>query len=287
MALAFNAFFGSRITWNALTIIAWAWLAWDYLSHLRKEWKMIWRPVVVERRTSNIAGLYIFLRYGGLIGQTLNMVSTMVLLSSSFIHPTVCSRWYWFQSILIQCLFGVVQYIVMLRVDALYFGDWRSRILLLVSWLFERAALMYIAIETYRALQTEATCLSARPPMNHVVGLVATVVSVQLLAWGMTFRGIYGGPESPLTKQLIRDGAFVCAGIISMYIIVIPYAIVVDVLLHNIYAFLITILSIMGCGLILNLQCLSGDEDEKASRTGTNTWCLDTIEISIDSNRDY
>ncbi|GLB36925.1 hypothetical protein LshimejAT787_0312120 [Lyophyllum shimeji] len=287
MALVPSAFFGSHVTRNALTVVAWASLAWDYISRLRDEYQVIWKPIAIERRPSSIANLYIFLRYGGLIGQTINMVWTMVLLSSPFIHPSVCSSWYWFQSLLIQALFGVMQYVVMLRIDALYCGDLRRRTVLLLSWLLERAALMYIAIETYRALRNDAACMVARPPVTLTIGLVATVVVVQLFAWGMTFFKIHGGPKSPLTRRLNRDGAVVCASIVVLYLVAVPYATVVDVLMHNIHAFMITMLSNMGCGLILNLQCLASDHQRsKLSHAGStsSTWCLDTLEASVDSD---
>ncbi|GLB41308.1 hypothetical protein LshimejAT787_0905230 [Lyophyllum shimeji] len=285
MAPVHSAFFGSHVIQNALTIIPWAWLILDYHWRLRKEVKGIWRPVALGHRPSNIAIVYVFLRYGALIGQSVNMVWSIVLMSKPFVQPLVCSGWFWLQSLLIQGLFGAVQYVVMLRVDALYFGDWRSRILLIFSWLTERVALAYVGVETHRSLQTDATCMTAHLPVNLVIGLVAIMVSVQLVVWMMTFAKIYGGPKSPLTKLLSRDGALVCAAIVSLYLIVVPYASAVTVLSHNLFAFMITMLSNLGCALILNLQCLAFDEPSKPSHTGvTSTWCLDTLQASVDTD---
>ncbi|GLB41311.1 hypothetical protein LshimejAT787_0905260 [Lyophyllum shimeji] len=280
-----SAFFGSLVIQNALTIIPWAWLIWDYRSGVRKESKVIWRPFAARHgHTKFIAVIYIFLRYGGLIGQTINMVSSMVLLCNRFVHPSVCSSWFWFQSLLIQVFFGVDEYVMMLRVDALYYGVWRFRMLLLLFWLADRAILAYVGVETHRSLRTDATCTTARVPPDLVISLMATVVCVQLVVWAMTFVKISGGPKSPLTRLLNRDGTLVCAAIVSLYLIIVPYASAVEVLPHNIFAFMISLLSILGCALILNLQYLSIDGSSTPSNTVTSTWCLDTLEASVDTN---
>ncbi|GLB43067.1 hypothetical protein LshimejAT787_1205160 [Lyophyllum shimeji] len=288
MALMPNVFFASPFTRNALTLIAWGWLVCDHVWRFRQEWKTIWRPAATESgRSLCVPGVYIFLRYGGSIGQTVNMICTIILLSRPLIPPTVCFGWFWFQSILIQCLFGAVEYIKMLRIDALLIHDWRGRVALSAIWLSGQIALMYTAIETSRALQVDETCLMARPPFRVVVGLIVTIVCLQCLAWTITAILLRRLPEIPLTGQVKRDGGIYFASLVALYAGVVLYASFVDILLHNVHAFMITMLSNLGCGVILNLRILSDDQLTGRRHTGTSTWCLDTLEAPVVDGFDH
>ncbi|KAF8060645.1 hypothetical protein FPV67DRAFT_1510928 [Lyophyllum atratum] len=284
MPLDTDTFFSSSITRHSLSLCTWTWLVWVYVARFPIEYEWVWKPMATERRFSLVPAIYIFIRYTGLIAQTVNLIWTAWLISSPSIHPNTCFWWFWFQSLVIQGLFSAVQYVVMLRVDALYLKRLRVRIVLSVCWLFERGFLMYVAVETFRAIQLDTTCMAGQPPVGVSLSLIATILAVQLIVWGMTLARLYavGGPKSPLTRQLIRDGALVCASIVAFYIIVVPYRLYVDVLIHNIYAFMISLLSNMGCGVILNLRSLPEDGAEKTTNSGANqTWCLDTIEASV------
>ncbi|KAF8060644.1 hypothetical protein FPV67DRAFT_300859 [Lyophyllum atratum] len=283
MHLTTSAFFGSVITRHALSIVAWAWIVWNYIHHLPVEYEKVWKPAVTERRPSFVATVYVFIRYIGLTSQTANLLWTAWLLSSLSIDPSMCLRWFWFQSIAIQVLFSAVQYVVMLRVDTLYFKDWRVRILLLVCWLFERALLLHVALETSRVLKLDTTCLSGQSPVHASLGLIFAIVAIQLIVLGLTLAGLYavGWSKSPLTRQLIRDGAVICISIIAFYTVIVPYRFYVDVLSHNIFALMISLLCNVGCRIILNLLSLPGNEASKPPHTGTSTWCLDTLEASV------
>ncbi|KAF8060643.1 hypothetical protein FPV67DRAFT_300780 [Lyophyllum atratum] len=282
MLAATNAFFASSIVRHSLSIIAWTWLVWDYVSRFPVEYERVWKSVITERRISSVSAVYIVTRYTGLIGQTVNLICTTWLLTRPAIDQTACSLWFSFESIVIQILFSAVQYVIMLRVDALYLKDWRVRVPLFICWLTERVHLLYIAVETFRALRTDATCMVDPPSVSLVAGMVITITSIQIIIWGLTLARLYvvGGPRSPLTRQLVRDGAFACATIVAFYVVVVPCDFYVEIFIHNIYAFMITVLSNMGCQVILNLRSLPVDEESKSPHTGTNTWCLDTLETS-------
>ncbi|KAF8066925.1 hypothetical protein FPV67DRAFT_1670392 [Lyophyllum atratum] len=262
-----HVFFGNLVGRNVLSVMMFAWLILDCVIHFPKEYETVWKPTIAERRPSSVSGAYIFTRYAGLIGQTVNFIWTLVLLSKPLVHTTECWQWYGFQSAVIQCLFAALQFVLMLRVSALFFKSWLMTIILSVLWLFERGVILYTAIETFHALELGSACLMGLPPIGPVAFMSATVVGTQFVVWGTTLARHYavGGPNNPAVRQVIRDGTVTCAAIFTFYVTVISYCYFVEVPQNTMFAFMISLLSVLGPRITLNLLSL-GDNVISVSR---------------------
>lgn len=139
----------SSVTKNMLSFIMWIVLMADYAQCFPKEREFVWKPILAEHSPLSILGVYLFTRYIGVIGQTVNVAWRLkIILSSepSLVGRHHCWSWFAFQSLVIQLLFAATQFILMLRVWVLYHRTRVTLGFLGLLWAWERLVMMGTAL---------------------------------------------------------------------------------------------------------------------------------------------
>jgi len=198
-----------------------------------------------------------------------------------------CWSWFAFQSLVIQLLFAATQFILMLRVWVLYHRTRVTLGFLGLLWAWERLVMMGTALIISFNIEFGPQCVQGIDNVPHapIIVIIVTAIVVQIVVWGMTWTKLYLGeiPRIPLTRRLSFDGTVVCASVVAFYASTVPYSFYSDSLTHNIYSIMITLFSVLGCRIIINLRTLpsrEGSNQAERSSSDSDTWCLDTLEES-------
>ncbi|KAF4616867.1 hypothetical protein D9613_008910 [Agrocybe pediades] len=101
--------------------LAFAWLiivVCEYLATLREEFTYIWR-----KPFNSVRFAYVFSRYFGLAVQSTNLYLVLGPLSRIGLRKHTCQQWFAFQLSAVLLLFASLDFILMLRIYALYRKD--------------------------------------------------------------------------------------------------------------------------------------------------------------------
>ncbi|TFK34702.1 hypothetical protein BDQ12DRAFT_726739 [Crucibulum laeve] len=239
---------------NYISLMTLVWLIWETIVMMGLEYKHIWKS---ER--SIIRRLYYPIRYVALVGQFSNHVITTTLLSRVPLTPHTCKIWFAYQSVIVQLMISAVEAVVFLRVYVMYKDDLRSVIFLMMLFALDTGVMVYTGVRINLDLIFDHTCLIESTPKEVcIMGVVAVVV--QLILWFMTMykqaTSKNKRQEGPLLQLMTRDGAIVCIGLSAFFGFAVPYTYFVHELTHSAFSILISLLSVIGCRVIMNIQKL-------------------------------
>lgn len=227
-----------------------AWLLWEHALTCRDEYHYIWRGPI-----NHIKVLYILARYFALCAQ----ISNTYLVFSSFSRIPVsrerCMAWFVFLALIDCLLMTAMDIVIMLRVYALYNRSTKVA-LLLVSLLLTQLTLVTTCVSrTLPKVPFDVNCDILKTPHDIVYFMASVIIShIVLLFMTIAKRKVALG-QSPVVELVVRDGTWVFVLVVSLFVGVIPYSLFTQVSkLHVIFVGPITLLSIMPCRLIMNMQ---------------------------------
>ncbi|KAF9462542.1 hypothetical protein BDZ94DRAFT_1261148 [Collybia nuda] len=233
----------TALAWGALI-----WLGWEWVVTFPSEYKYI-----LKGEHSPAKLLYLSTRYIGLSAQILNQVLIAMFLRKAILGPGLCRAWFVFQSMIVQILYSSVQAVLMYRVYALYGRTLRMKAFMILVFITESVSMLSLGAHVTMSINFSPVCLVHNTPLL-VLPMSGIVVATQCLVWCMTLRKrtAFEYRNHPLMKTLTRDGGIVWAVLSLFFTVAAPYAYYVRAPTHSTFTFLITLLSIIGCRLILS-----------------------------------
>lgn len=231
-------------------------LLYDSAITLDNEIKYIWS----KPKSAWIKWQYLFIRYFAISAQIINRIVQFNLLRTPHLNLTSLRNWFISQVIVGNLLMTAVEFVLVVRVYALY--D-RARWLLyaFICLFLAEAATIIIGIRNTIPNQFNANLLLLSVPKSFAYFGIAAAVSqctIVLLTLFKYFKAVRGGwSEIPIMVLVIRDGTaaftilFVCCT--ATVIATVSGSNYVPIS----YVWLISITSSAGCRLIINMQSLA------------------------------
>ncbi|KAF9558977.1 hypothetical protein CPC08DRAFT_709213 [Agrocybe pediades] len=218
------------------------------------------RNSIAGKKTSklnSVLGIYMFSRYFGLIVQSVNLFLVFRLSMRQEIARTSCQGWNGFLLTSSSILLVTLDYIVMLRVYALYKKDTKIGLLVVSLFLLMVGATLYAAWKVVFYAPYDSMCVQR--PMHPCVPFYGIVVwSTQLtlgiltaLKWRVLSLG------APITDVVGRDGGCVLGIISAIFAVHMRHTMSLQAI-HPEQAFMmpISFFSITCCRIIMNMQTL-------------------------------
>ncbi|KAF8991515.1 hypothetical protein BDQ17DRAFT_277325 [Cyathus striatus] len=146
-------------TRNYLIVGALVLLVWEYAVTVKDELVFIWR-----KPFNYVKFLYILSRYYGLVAQSVNVYLALSHLSYLPLHQDTCRTWALFLILSSGVHFAVLDWIVMLRLYALYLKDRRIGFMLFCAFVMELAVGAGCAYAIYHKTSYDITCDSYEMP---------------------------------------------------------------------------------------------------------------------------
>ncbi|KII92922.1 hypothetical protein PLICRDRAFT_696193 [Plicaturopsis crispa FD-325 SS-3] len=228
---------------------AFAFLLYDMLLTFDQEVELIW-----SRDWSSVKLLYFFVRYFSVLVQ----IPTVFMAGSHF-SQRQCFPWVTFQDLATIMIVLSVDYILLLRVTALYHHNRVVKIILLVSYGVDICALVVSTCLAIPSVTYDKHCTVTNIPMIiEIAGL--SLGAFQIILFGFTAVNItqamrQGRGNARILKLLMRDGTWafftLSTTVVVNSILILGPATAYARLL---YGWLIPIFSFSGYRVLLNLQ---------------------------------
>ncbi|KAF9044377.1 hypothetical protein BJ165DRAFT_195275 [Panaeolus papilionaceus] len=237
---------------NYVSTAAMTCLIWEWVCTFQDEVVFIWRnPTAIKR-------LYLLIRYAGLIGQIGNHIANIELLPRLPLSHNVCRIWFATQCGGLQTLTTLLDLVLMLRIYALYHRVRWVPYFLITLFCLEFTVTLYTGVKVNLALRYDEACIVVTTP-KEILGMSICSVVVQLIIWIMTwYKRVIASrertPPAPIMHVIHRDGLIVCIGVTFFFGVTVPYSYFVHDLTHSVFSCLITLLSVAGCRIIMNMQ---------------------------------
>jgi len=233
--------------------------------------------------------LYIWLRYVPLVGQIVNLTLTQIyevpLQASASASELSCAGIFVYKTVMAQQTLTCLDIIILIRVYALYNQSRRVKYLLCTIFLAACALEIWSSGRIIVALIKRKNCIPEIAPFAPVVTFCATASCYQGLILCMTLYKYYvchhGRARSPLASLILREGIIVCLLIFGMLAIDVADGGIrmAGLMLEDAnFAWYISLLSVMGCRLILDMRKLAVSHSDEDYETG--------YEIDLTSNLD-
>ncbi|EGN96954.1 hypothetical protein SERLA73DRAFT_185211 [Serpula lacrymans var. lacrymans S7.3] len=172
-----------------------------------------------------------------------------------------CKAWIIYQSVVVQMMLVLVDGLLMTRVYALWNGSRKIATILTTELIIEISCMCTSTFFIMSDFRPGPMCLFDRAPPQIIYFSVSAAVTqitlVVLTGWKQFTASRYGWGRTPLVSLVLRDGSF--TAIVNLTIFCFP---LMNILLEIdtndiIFYWLLSILSICGCRLILNIHRLS------------------------------
>ncbi|KAF7315592.1 hypothetical protein MIND_00074600 [Mycena indigotica] len=250
-------------------------LIWETLITFGDEVRYIWP----KPNNAWIKYAYLFLRYFPLAVHICNRIVSELVFQEIDLGYSALRGWYAVQVLMAHLAMSGVELVMMARVYALYNN---SRLIgrgFACLWLIETAVVIIGLVVTLPGLHFEQEFFVTKAPHSFAYLAISTLVS-QAVIFALTFAKYLQGEweGTSLIHLLVRDGTLV-------YIIFFVSTLTAAIYsLHSFafgmaeYSWLLTIISTVGCRLILNMQRLpSRSNDPSSSSHRTSSMELTTL----------
>ncbi|GLB40044.1 hypothetical protein LshimejAT787_0705540 [Lyophyllum shimeji] len=181
-------------------------------------------------------------------------------LAGARVRRSACAWWYGSQVFSFVFLAFVLEMLLSLRLYALY-GKNRSIGVLLV-WMISTGIVMAIVcgVRSVRGVHFESTCVAKDMLYEGVYNGMFAFVRHSFI-WMMTMRrrniGRLGdSSRAPVVRLMLRDGAWIFAVFSAMLTTVTPYCVLLPVVAQTLIPWSHSLVSVLTCRLILNMQQL-------------------------------
>ncbi|KAF9548976.1 hypothetical protein CPC08DRAFT_339943 [Agrocybe pediades] len=236
-----------------VTLAAWIVVVYEYASTLRREVKYIWR-----KRFNVVLGVYLFSKYLALIVQSINVYLVFGPLSRTDIPEQTCRKWFLFQMVVTASLLAAFDFILMLRVYALYRKSWRIGSFLLVLFLSMVPFNVFVSPKAVYNVPFDPIC-EAQGMDDSVLyfGIMFWVIHISIAILTVA-KWRLGDLGSPIIKLVTREGTLVLSLLCVLCAVMVSYAMSTKTERSDFaFSWPITFLSIGCCRLIMNMQTLS------------------------------
>lgn len=253
-------------------VAALSFLVWDIIITLDQEVEAIWS----KPNRFYTKWLFLFVRYFAVAMQiALLFVGTRLALDLHYTHAD-CVKWYVFQEVGTQVLIAAVEFILIVRVHALY--D-RSRIvtsILVFLFIAENIVMIVTLVGIVPEVGFDLICTVVHSPPRLLLFAIAFVSFETVLFLLTLFKFItalrHGWGRTPVLYLLVRDGTWAFILIfVTLCVNAGFYLGAGDSTISSIaFPWLLSVEAFAGARLVLNLRALSFDASAD-SRSGAGT----------------
>ncbi|KAF9558978.1 hypothetical protein CPC08DRAFT_536000 [Agrocybe pediades] len=238
--------------WSAAAALAL--LLYEYAITCGDEFTYIWR----RQNFNSVGGVYLFSRYFAIITQSINLFLVAGVLGKPGTPHRMCRGWYSFQITAASLTLAALDYILMLRVYALYNRSPKIGFLLVFFFLSMLMADFQCGSKTLNTVSYDSICngRSVHPCIPfYGIALWSIHITIGMMTaakWRLLTLG------APIARIVSRDGAFVLSIICVFYASIMERAISMQALRVELtFIWPISLLSITCCRMIMNMQTVN------------------------------
>ncbi|KAG2123432.1 hypothetical protein DEU56DRAFT_51891 [Suillus clintonianus] len=232
---------------------------WDMVITSKSEMEHIWP----KPWSSVFKWLYLFLRYFSLAIQIFHQFAVPYLNSGKALKSN-CFAWFVYTALIAQFQTTTIEFILAVRVYALFNRSRRIAIMLGSLMTLEYIILVIIVGGYFHRIPSIPYCILSKPPnqiIYHAIAVVATqstLLCLSLIKHLLARRAGWG--RAPLVSLLIRDGTATYFIICVIFLCIGSFCQLRDERTVIMFFWLISVISSCGCRLIVNMQRLAVDE---------------------------
>jgi hypothetical protein len=176
-----------------------------------------------------------------------------------------CAIWFRFQGASLHVILALFELILIVRIFALYGKSRKVGVFLMLAMCTELGVMAFSAVRLHRSLRFDGSCLVLNTPKESLA-LGFAVVIMQGLLWGMTWYKQVTLPRTsrshkPVVSVMFRDGLAVFLIISALLICSVFFSMFKYQLSNSVWSIFVTLLSISGCRVIMNMQRLKYRQD--------------------------
>ncbi|KAI0289253.1 hypothetical protein BC826DRAFT_1032537 [Russula brevipes] len=203
-----DAVFQASYNMDLSSFAALTFLIWDILITLDQEVDAVWS------KPNNIYSkwLFLFVRYFAVAIQiALLFVGTQLAIGFHYTESD-CIKWYIFQEVGTQLLVATVEFILIMRVHALYDRNRAVTMTLVVLFFVENVVMIVTLIKAVPGARFDTNCVVVHSPPGLIFFAVAFVsfetalFSLTLIKFLIALRNGWG--RTPVLHLLVRDGTW-------------------------------------------------------------------------------
>ncbi|PPQ97250.1 hypothetical protein CVT26_000643 [Gymnopilus dilepis] len=267
----------SLVVRQSSTVATWALLLFEHLLTCRMELRYIWRrPFKLNQ------GVYLFSRYLGIIVQSVNLYLALGPHSTPTVTEHSCKRWQLFQALASYALSGALHLILMLSVYALYFKHLGVGIYLAILFFGQCATQAFVTPNALLRVSYDPVCNSVGVHRDSMyLGISTWLTYISLVALAAAKHNLLR-LGAPVVKLVLRDGAWTVLLLCTLFTAMLSYSWAHQVVHgHFIFGWANTILSIVCCRVIMNMESLDFSKTpSNPSSTGVDFNSADNIVLA-------
>ncbi|KAI0248021.1 hypothetical protein BJV78DRAFT_1076238, partial [Lactifluus subvellereus] len=189
-------------------VAALTFLVWDIFITLDQEVEAVWS----KPNKYYTKWVFLFIRYFAVAMQISLLFAGTQLATNFHYTESDCIKWYIFQEVGTQLLVAAVEFILIIRVHALYDRNRHITAILFVLFLVENVVMTVTLVKVVPGVRFDAICIVRRSPSDLVIFAVAfvsfeTVLFVlTLVKFLVALRNGWG--RTPVVYLLVRDGTW-------------------------------------------------------------------------------
>ncbi|KAJ7178499.1 hypothetical protein C8R43DRAFT_461285 [Mycena crocata] len=255
------------------SIAALAFLVWEHLITFDDEVEHIWP----KARTAWVKIVFLFLRYFPLSVQLCNRILDEKVVLQEHLEHSALRAWYISQVFVAHLAMTGVEFVMMVRVYALYHNarwvGWGFACLLLA----ETIAVVVGFVVTLPGIHFEPRTFVTNVPHSFAYLGIASLVAQAIILILTLVRFFRQWAGTSLGTLLIRDGSVVYFIFFSTTLAAVIYSIRGVSVGMTEYAWYLSIISSVGCRLILNMQRLPSSRPAQTSSYRSSDLELTTL----------
>jgi len=249
---------------------------WEYLSTFDDEYELVWR-----RPINTIKCIFIFSRYTPLIVLTINIVLVFGPLSHPYVDTSICRAWFTCLYSSTFALYIAMEIFLIARVYALYRRDKSVAFYLCTLTTVEIVLGVRCIIIVFKDAVFRSHGCDGKGVPQEVFYCGCALLS-QFSLWYMTYarRNIIPGTV-PVLRVVARDGFSAFVVLCALFGMTIPYSTVSEYSsAHIVFNWPLTLISIVTCRMIVNLQRINVTTANSADQNQTLTIILESLQSS-------
>ncbi|KIJ96090.1 hypothetical protein K443DRAFT_682560 [Laccaria amethystina LaAM-08-1] len=231
-------------------------LCWEYLLTCSQEYHHIWRLPL-----NQVKSAYLFARYYGILSQVVNVY--LFLNFRAPVQMQACRSWHTFLFVSSASLQAILDYILILRVYALYNRSKRVGAYLMILFLTQASFTIAHGKQGSKEIFFDAACNWVQAPVE-VIYLTVIICVLHVSMWYLCLKKLSDAPTQRLLRLVIRDGSCVFVTVCAIVLCGTPYAFLTKKAIPSMPLLIWphTFFSVVTCRIILNMQSLHIEEPE-------------------------
>ncbi|KAF9554308.1 hypothetical protein CPC08DRAFT_672311 [Agrocybe pediades] len=241
-----------------ITLATWAVLVYEYVVTFRSEVGYVWR----RPRLNVVLGVYLISKYVGILAQSVNVYLVFKPLAKLGVQEQTCQRWYLFQIVTTAILLAALDFILMLRIYALYRKDTKVGAFLAFLFFSMIPVHAYAGPKCAYGVPYDSICEAKDMHVGALYFGVAVWIIHAALAVLTAAKWNLAALGAPIARLVTRDGAWVISILCLFLAVTIPHGFTVKRERPDLaFGWPITLLSIACCRIIMNMQKLDPTVD--------------------------